>query len=814
MTDPNAVTASTVNQRLLPIGLWLIIMAVAAWVMLSKAQMSTDMAQFMPNAKTPVEKLLLEELDQGAASRLILVAITDPMLTPKVKPPLKPQDPPGRDNNSGASQSDSAIEQLAQFSRDFAAKLKHNDRFSRVDNGLRAKKDRKNQKLLFQYRYLLSPEVDANRFQPDQLHQILQLRLLELSSPTGLLNARTFPRDPSNELSAILDSLQSQQSANKQYGVWFSRDNSKALLMLQTQAPGFELDTQERNIADIRQIFSELDSKQQYELTISGTSVFATQSRDKIRSEITFLSTSASIVVLIILLLAYRSPSLALISALPLLSGVLIGAAGVVLIFGHIHGVTMAFGVTILGVAIDYPIHVFSHLNKQHSVTQNIQRIWPTLRLGVFTTATGYLAMSATNFSGLAQLSWFAILGLLSAAAITRWVVPACLPKHFAPASIQQPPAVFAHLLNPGKTAVVTTTLVATTAILFLLSTNNTFWENDLSALSPLPKDKLEQDRQLRSELGAPDVNHMVLINAKSAEQALQKSEQLSLKLQVLKNEGIIGAYDIASDFLPSRQTQLQRQSTLPDAQTLQQNLNTALQGLPFRKDQFDRFITAVQESRTLAPLTLEQLKNSALGLKLESMLFQRQDRWTALVILYDAQHPEELSQFFQNVNIPDVYYLNLKRTSNQLVSGFRGETLSRIQWSVLVILIVLWLGLRSWKHLLAATAPVISAIVTVLALLIAFGIPLSLFNLVAILLVFGIGIDYGLFFSRKETDIADKMRTFHALLVCCISTVSVFGILSLSHIPVLKDIGQTVSVGVLFSFLFAMSVSQRVKPA
>jgi predicted exporter len=78
------------------------------------------------------------------------------------------------------------------------------------------------------------------------------------------------------------------------------------------------------------------------------------------------------------------------------------------------------------------------------------------------------------------------------------------------------------------------------------------------------------------------------------------------------------------------------------------------------------------------------------------------------------------------------------------------------------------------------------------------------------LLLVFGIGIDYGLFFSRREPDVRMRQRTFHALSICALSTVSVFGILSLSAVPVLQDIGITVWVGVLLSYIFAIVFAQQ----
>ena len=85
----------------------------------------------------------------------------------------------------------------------------------------------------------------------------------------------------------------------------------------------------------------------------------------------------------------------------------------------------------------------------------------------------------------------------------------------------------------------------------------------------------------------------------------------------------------------------------------------------------------------------------------------------------------------------------------------------------------------------------------------------LSLFHLVSLLLVVGISIDYGLFFSRGDADADLRGRTFHGLSVCVLSTVSVFGILATSRLPVLNAIGTTVAVGVALSFLAAMLLAR-----
>ena len=100
--------------------------------------------------------------------------------------------------------------------------------------------------------------------------------------------------------------------------------------------------------------------------------------------------------------------------------------------------------------------------------------------------------------------------------------------------------------------------------------------------------------------------------------------------------------------------------------------------------------------------------------------------------------------------------------------------------------------------------APAAAALVLTVMVLVASGQRLSVFHLVALLLVLGIGLNYALFLERPPADAAERARTRLALAVCSISTVATFGFLALSATPVLNAIGSTVALGALLSLLLA----------
>ncbi len=750
------------KQTLAAIFIWLLCLLTSVWLVI-KTPINNDLTSFLPQTDAHSKSILINQLQKGMATRLLLIALE--------------------------SQSTTAIK--ASLSKRFAQELRNQG--LKVFNGERVD----NHQNLFAYRYLLSHQISAERFSAESLSRILQQRLYELSSPISVFEKHLLPSDPTGEFLAILQAWQgmSQNQPEKHYGVWFSSDGKRALLLVDTIAPAFELDAQEYAIKLINNTFMRVNTDDDADLLLSGPGVFAVASRETIRSETQMLSIAASVIVALIILLTYRSLRLLLLSALPLLTGILVAMGTVSLLFGQIYGITLAFGITLLGIAIDYPIHVFSHLQSQ-------ARIWATLGLSVITTAMGYLAMISTDFSGLMQLGVFAIAGLLSAAAFTRWVLPNFLPQTWRVPDTKW----LTPLLFPPRALVVLFSVLGFTALIALFTITPVSWENDLAALTPIPAHERALDKTLRAELGAPEISQLVVITAPDAETALQRSELMQEEFKVLINKGFLKAYDMAAHYLPSVQTQQLRQAALPERAQLVTALDQSLQTLPFKPGLFEPFLQAVEKARTMPPLRPDDLKGTDLGLRVSSLLFQTGNSWTAIVPLMGIAN---VSGWFEEHNNNDIYYFDLKTETNRLMVDFREEALERVVWGVLLIILVLWFGLKSLRRVVIVLLPVALSIIVDITILSSLGTQLTLFHLISLLLVLGIGIDYSLFFNRPDREIALRQRTLHALLVCAISTIVVFGLLALSEIPVLKAIGETVGIGVFVSFMMSWALAQ-----
>jgi predicted exporter len=151
-------------------------------------------------------------------------------------------------------------------------------------------------------------------------------------------------------------------------------------------------------------------------------------SRTLIATDATRLSIASIVLILGILLWVYRSVPVVLLCFLPAVTGLVAGIVVVSAWFGTVHGITLGFGATLLGEAVDYPSFLLTQLRSGESVSRARTRVGPTLRMAILTTACGSVALLFADFPGLAQLGMLTMVGILTAGAMTYWVLPLWIP--------------------------------------------------------------------------------------------------------------------------------------------------------------------------------------------------------------------------------------------------------------------------------------------------------------------------------------------------------------------------------------------------
>lgn len=740
-----------------------VVLVVCIAVLVRGLRVDSDLGQFLPRTDDPVADLLIDELREGTTARGLLIAV------------------------SGASS-----ERLAAVSQRLREGLSRDHRVRRVENGSQGM-DAELRSWLMEHRYRLVP-LPPDALSAESLSRELRERLSELVANTAVLRPTEVERDPTAASLSALRRFAPAVFPERRHGVWMSPDGRRALLYAELAHGGFAIDQQQALLTSIRERFDALTDAP-LQLAMSGPAVFAVTTRQSVAAESRRLSILAGLCVGLILWLSYRSLRVVLLAALPVASGVVIATTAVVSLFGSIHGITLAFGVTLLGVALDYPVHVFSHVSR--SVTGDFRHIWPTLGLGVLTTSLGYCILLLSDFPGLVQLGVFAITGLCAAAAVTRWVLP-----HWIAGNIAVPP-------DPGRGATrfemprgARPLLWLGGAGLLLAATldQRPWLESDIAALSPVPEAGKALDRELRTALGAPEAGHVVHVGGNSAQAVLERQERLFPVLESVREQGGLEAFEAAAYLLPSILAQTERVARLPDGNTLRAALADATRDLPLSASRFEPFMADVAATRTASSLVPGGDGVAPAARRLDGLLQMRGDTWYGPVVLTGLREPDELAKRIESLGVDGIRFLDLRATSSRVVNQFMNEVLEHALWLALLIAAILLFAQRRGAQICSAVLLSLAGAVATLHLA---GQALSIFHVIGLLLVLGIGLDYGLFGAR--TPAAERAGTRHALRTCWLSTVTVFVLLSSSEIPVLNAIGLTVAIGVSLCYLVSV---------
>lgn len=797
------------------LGIWLAGIT-AAIAVVADTRYITDLSAFLPAHPTPAEQLLVDQLTDGLASRLILIAL---------------------------EQGDPALR--AHVSTAMARQLRGDAHFSHIENGESATADQ-DREFLFRHRYLLSDAVNPPHFSAAGLRSAIEDTTSNLASSAGLMLKSLVPRDPTGEMLHIADALSRTPGPRTQDDVWISADAARTLMAAQTAAAGSDTDAQEEDLAAIRSAFAAaataVPGAAVVELHVSGPGVFAVSARDKIKRAATRLSLVSSFLVICILLAVYRSVVALGLGLLPVATGALAGVAAVALGFGAVHGTTLGFGITLIGESVDYSIYFFISISKSWR-----QMLWPTIRLGMLTSVVGFASLLPSGFPGLAQLGLYSISGLIAAALVTRFVLPELLPAGFAIRDVAPLGVKVGRLrdavrraggpLLPGAACA-----LAAGAAFVLYQHQHTLWNHDLSALSPVAPEALTYDAALRADLGTADVLDLVIVSGPSLEAILRGAERAGEALQPLIDAGVIGGYDSPALYMPSQLTQQARRDALPDSETLRANVRAAMTDSDLKEDSLQPFLSDVQAARSAPLMTPDDLRGTSLAVGFSALTLHRGDRWNALLALHapiGAAPPSTAARNARTHNVEarsidlarvqaaltsarlsEATVLDMKAQSDALYASYLQDAIRLSLIGLASIVVLLWVALRSLQRVTRVLAPLVLAVLIVAAGLAIGGERLTLLHLVGMLLIVAVGSNYALFFDHENAQDGESSSrtasplTLASLLVANLSTVIAFGLLSFSQVPVLEALGMTVAPGAFMALVFSALLTSRVPSA
>ncbi|MBK5519728.1 MMPL family transporter [Pseudomonas sp. TH10] len=570
---------------------------------------------------------------------------------------------------------------------------------------------------------------------------------------------------------------------------------SWVLLRARTTGNAFDMNLPLK-VADLLQHSRAEAAQAKVQLLAASGLLYAANGQQQATREMTWVGGGATIGILLLLLLAFRRWRV-LLAFVPVLVGMLFGAVACVALFGHMHVMTLVLGSSLIGVAVDYPLH---YLSKSWSLKP--WRSWPALRLtlpgltlSLITSCIGYLALAWTPFPALTQIAVFSAAGLIGAYLCAVCLLPALL-KGVQLRPAQWPLRVCESLLlcreallKRASTPVLLAVLVAF-CVAGLLQLDS---KNDIRQWVGAPQQLTDEAQTIARITGYQPTSQFFLVRAADQQQLLERQNALSERLDQLVNleklQGYLSLNQLVSP--PSEQVQV-REALNKLAQHWQPLLDL---GVP---------VAALQaEIESLRALPIQDVDTALRGPLAEPYralwLGSTDDGGVAAMVSLQGLNNPALLQV-QALDLPGVELVDRLGELNSVFAATQISAAELKLASCVLIVLVLILPFGLGGALRIVTLPLLAAVCS-LASLGWLGQPLTLFSLFGLLLVTAISVDYAILMREQVGGAAVSLL---GTLLAALTTWLSFGLLAVSSTPAVSNFGLSVSLGLAFSFMLA----------
>lgn len=580
----------------------------------------------------------------------------------------------------------------------------------------------------------------------------------------------------------------------------FSAADGHAILALGLKRSAFDGPAQKPLLHEIDQLFRKYATTQPLIMERSGFNVFSVDSEERIKSDTSRVAIISVLGLLALFLVLFRTLSSIATLLLPLLAAFIGALSTCLLVFGEIHALTLAFGASLLGVCIDYPVHLMNHQSMCPEDRQGSTSVRRGLVLGALTTVVGMSALAFTDFDVLKQVAVFASAGLTTAVVFTLLALPSfgaagdvALRRRLAH-GLQR--ALHATTHHPKSIGLVGAAVV----FLLLAGFTRVRWATSLEALAPLNPQLRAEDARVRTRIGAPGSNELVIAVGKDDAEALERNEVAYQKLERARSRGTIRGFSSLHPFIWSLPAQRRSFDAARETGVRQRALH-ALTEQGFNEALFEPFVKE-HESLEFDGLTLERLLRSSLATVAERFVVRGEGNTVILSYPEVVKAPLELIRSFADQ--PGVDFIDQRRLLDEAYQRLRANVGSLMLVAALIMSLVVLVRYRSIRLGLATLLPALVAAPAALGLLAWTGRELNLFHLIAALVVLSMAMDYGIFLT--ETVTSDSLHssatgaTLLSLVLAAITTCLSFGLLAFSEIPVLAALGQTIAIGIMLA--------------
>ena len=656
----------------------------------------------------------------------------------------------------------------------------------------------------FPYRLSLLTPKQRSELAENNIKAIEQSALFNLYNPMGITNSDLLKSDPYFLFTQYVTSIP-KPASNVQLidNNMMIHNHNKWYVMLNAQLKGdsFSISNQNAVVTAIQQAKALADKiYPDTSLVDTGMLFYAKAGADDAQHDISTIGIGSIVGIILLILITFRSLLPLCFILFSSVIGFICAFVTTYLIFGSVYLFTLIFGASLIGISVDYAFFYYSEQllgGKNWQPQLGLKNIFSGITLGLVNIIIAYIIIAFTPFPGLQQLAIFAIIGLGMAYATVVCFFPLVLKakkKSFTPPILNLTNLFLSFWQRVSRKVIFCIYIIL--FIIIAIGIMQIKADDNIRILQSVPAQLKQNEKDIKAIIGSDISTNFILISGNSPQEVLEIENTLTSKI-ILANPKVDHPYLAINSYIPTIKEQ-QENYNLVQKKLIQNNLSSYLHQIGMHKNEAENIKSKLSQI-VFKPLTIEDWLQSPVSNSLRFLwLGKVNNQYVTVLLPSNKIEPHELTNLTQQ--IPGTAYINKADDISKVFHTYRIKLSLLLVIAFVALFILLFVRYRFKKACLYILPPIFASLLS-LATIGWLHIPLTLFSILALILVLGIAVDYVLFFSETKSKFSSTML---ATSLSAITTILSFGLLALSSTPAIEYFGLTVLIGIGSAFLLS----------
>jgi len=663
--------------------------------------------------------------------------------------------------------------------------------------------------------YLSIEDLQKINLDENILHHKIEKKLKVLFTPAGSMMKQSIINDPLDLSLMALSNLQSLQIDNS-----FTIINSCLISKDSTYLLGFVKLNEHVNENKQKALLKEAVNKTLNQLNnnssikhlVFGAPIISEENAQRIKKDIMLTVNIAVTLLLLGMAFYYKSIKVLPGFMIPILLGASVALAFLYFKQDYVSAISLGMGSVLLGTIIDYALHTLTHLRNTGNSESTIKHTAAPILAGSITTSTAFLCLLLINSKALTDLAFFAAFSMIFGAIFSIIVLPIIYKKSFKNIVYQQNliDKIVAYPFHNNKYLVLICFAIVITSIFFI---KNISFTKDLNELNYMPSYIAEAEKELNTASNTLQSSLFVIIEKENLNEALLATERLEEALKIDIEAKKIDEIKSATGLLFSEEKKAARLDnwnqfwTSEKKEKVTKILNEEAEKLGFQIDAFQPFLQQLEQKNTSSN------QNTDIGLADNYIAINEKNDsvLSTLVIKLEKENKASIISKIRSID-DDISVIDKSNMIVGLINQVK-SSLQNISFLLLaLILIILFTYFKNIEAVLLAFLPVFLSWITTLGLMGIFHIPFNMLNIIIVIFIFGLGIDYAIFILNSLiNDYRENENHFNtvksSVLLSAFTTFVGIGVLAFAKHPALNSIATAGMIAIISVFFYAIII-------